>query len=89
MGEGKKINAFFFSVQLRFIDARVTLTYKRERVPSPSGWASLPSEPVGGGGGAKGVHLHPGAEKVVDFLEGVMLFPEIFDQVLIIRMGLG
>ena len=28
----------------------------------------------------KGVHLHPGAEKVVDLLEGVLLFPEVFDQ---------
>ena len=37
----------------------------------------------------KGVHLHPCAEKVVDLLGGVLLFPEIFDQVLIMRMGLG
>ena len=35
----------------------------------------------------KGVHLHPGAEKVVDLLEGVLLFPEVFDQVLIMRVG--
>ena len=40
-GRVKKINAFFFSVQLRFIDARVTLTYKRERMRNPSGPASL------------------------------------------------
>lgn len=35
----------------------------------------------------KGVHLHPGAEKVVDLLEGVLLFPGVFDQVLIMRGG--
>ena len=40
-GRVKKINAFFFPVQLRFIDARVTLTYKRERMRNPSGPASL------------------------------------------------
>ena len=37
----------------------------------------------------KGVHLYPGAEKVVDLLEGVLLFPEVFDQVLIMRVGTG
>ena len=37
----------------------------------------------------KGVHLHPGAEKVVDLVEGILLFPEVFDQVLITRVGTG
>lgn len=37
----------------------------------------------------KGVHLHPGAEKVVDLLELVLLFPEVFDQVLMMRVGTG
>ena len=37
----------------------------------------------------KGVHLHPDAEKVVDLVEGVLLFPEVFDQVLIMRVGTG
>ena len=51
---------------------------KREHVPNPSARVSLRSELVGGGrGGAKG---RPGAEKVVDLLEGVLLFPEVFDQ---------
>lgn len=35
----------------------------------------------------KGVHLHPDAERVVDLVEGVLLFPEVFDQVLIMRVG--
>ena len=43
LGEGKE-KTRFFPVQLRFIDARVTLTYKRELVPNPSGPASLPSD---------------------------------------------
>ena len=59
-------------------------------MPNPNGRASLLSELVGGGGGgAKGRSFTSRGEKVVDLLEGVLLFPEVFDQVLIMRVGTG